>query len=505
MVSAIPANAISLITSFLGDEKDDIQFIYYGGVVASAAVYPLISRFSRYFKKRQLLLWSVLIELLLLFITTITQNNLQLFICNFLLSSVKMVGLITCMGIFLKKFNPSNSRGILYGMYYSIAFSLGQISSYLISLILQTYSWKDTFIISIPGIFISLLIIVFCMHSQRMEKKYPLYQIDWIGYLLFIAASLSLSFVCIYGERYYWLQSPLIIKMIGATLLGYALWLWRVLTVRRPYVDVRVLVKYKHVSVGIALMIALYLIYNTFNISNEFMKVNLGYTDSYLAATNLYLIISFVIFIPLTGLWLHHVHRVRESLFVGFMLFAVYYIYTATLFYPEENDSFFMIPMIIRGAAFGISITSLSYYASVNIPVHENSSRAFFSIISRTVIAAPISTSLWINRFTFLKQNEVNIMNAQFVNDDIRVSGMWSSLVSKFLKSGSSIEEAHQMANANIHGLIYKQALIASAQNIYYILALISIIFAILVLSLKILNIHYEKDKNKYSLTFMDL
>ncbi|MFT3903283.1 MAG: MFS transporter [Niabella sp.] len=505
MVSGIPSNSIALVTSFLGDEKDAIQFIYYGGVVGSAAFYPLIGRFRRYFRQRQLLLMGLSLELLLLVLSVFTQNDLQLFICNFLLSSVKMLCLITCLGLFLKKFNPGNSRGMLYGRYYAISFSVTQLYSYLVAVLLQAYSWKYTFLLSLPGIFISLLIVIFLMHSRRMERKYPLYQIDWLGYLLFVASSLCLTFGCIFGERLSWLDSNLILFTFASAIIGYVLWTIRMLNVRRPYVDVKILVKYSHIRVGVLLMVVLFFVYNTLSISTEFMKVNLGYNDTYVAASNLYLIVSFVIFIPLTGIWLHKVHRVRESLFIGFVLFAVYYLYTASVFYPEENDHFFFIPMVIWGAAYGISITSLSYYASVNIPAHENVNRAFFSIISRTVIAAPITSALWLDRFNFFKQRQYDIISAQYGMDDYRVSALWKNLVSGHLKTGSSLEQAEQLAHTTMHNMIYKEALILSAQNIYYVLAAVSIFLAILALSLRVLNIHYIAEKNKYPLTYVDV
>lgn len=505
MISAIPSNSIAMITSFLGDEKDTIQFIYYGGVVGSGAIYPLISRFSRYFTKRQILLLCVSVELLLLVLSVFSTNSIQLFICTFLLSSVKMVGLITNIGLFLKKFNPSNSRGLFYGIYYTISFTLGQIYAYWVAVILETYSWKYTMLISLPGIFISLFIIIFLIHPKRTEHKYPLYQVDWLGYLLFVASSLCLSFFCIFGERLEWLENPLIRFMLGATVIGYLLWIIRMYMARRPYVDLRAIMKYKHAIVGVSFMALMFLIYNTLSISTEFMKVSLGYDDRYVAASNLYLIIPFVIAIPLTGWWLHKVHRARESLCLGFGLFALYYLYTAQFFYPEENSDFFLIPMMIRGAAYGINLTSLSYYASMNIPAGDNTYRAFLSINIRSVIAAPITSAFWLNGFNYFKQRQYDIVSAQYTMDDYRVSGLWKNWVTSHLKAGNSMEQAEQFANSALHKMIYKEALITSIQNIHYLLAAISIVLAIVVFSLKIFNLHYTLEKNKYPMDYIDL
>ncbi|GAA4795093.1 hypothetical protein GCM10023231_24340 [Olivibacter ginsenosidimutans] len=161
--------------------------------------------------------------------------------------------------------------------------------------------------------------------------------------------------------------------------------------------------------------------------------------------------------------------------------------------------------MVIRGAAYGISITSLSYYASVNLPAHASAHRAFFSITSRSVLAAPITSALWLDRFNYFKQKQYDIISAQYGMDDYRVSDLWKGLVSSHLKAGSSLEQAEQLAHGSIHAMIYKEALIASAQNIYYVLAAISIVMAIAVLCLKVLNIHYVSEKNKYPLTYVDV
>ena len=506
LISAIPASAIGMVTSFLGDEKDNIQFIYYGGVIASAAAYPLIARLSRYFTTRQLLLYTLSFELVFLILSVLSVSSLQLFCCNFMLSSFKMIGLIMTIIIFLKKFNPSGSRGIFYGIYYTVSFSLGQLYAYWVAVILQTSSWKYSFFISLPGIFLSMLIVLFLFHKNRTEKKLPLYQMDFLGYLLFVAASLCLAYFCIFGERFEWLDNPQITFMLGATIIGYTLWVIRMLTTKRPYVDIRVLKNYKQSGVGVSFMVLLYLIYNTSSFTTEFMTRSLHFNGPYIAAANLYQILAFVIFVPLTGYWLHKAHRARESLFIGFSLFAVYYIYTALFFYPEENEYFFLIPMILKGAAYGISLTSLSYYASMNIPAKDNGYRAFFSIISRTVIAAPITSAIWLNRFNFMKLRQYTILSADYSLDDYRVWGLFNGLVHRSVGSGHA-SSAEGAARAGLHNIIAKETLITSLQNMHYLLAGISLLLAIIVMSMRVFNIHYKVEKNKFNnaFTFIDL
>jgi len=501
MVSGISANVIGPITAFLGDEKDTIQFTFYGGIIASMAVYPIVLRIMRHFLIKHILICGILLELLFSIISVYSTNDFALFISNFMLSSIKMTCLIVCLILFMRKYNLANSRGKFYGSYYSFSFSLGQVYSYLVTILLQTYSWRYTFIISIPGLFLSILMVLFFMHSNRMSKRYPLYQIDWIGYLLFVIPSLFLAFGCIYGERYYWFQNRDILLSFAAAVIGYLLLSIRLLTAKRPLFDLRVFLKYIHIRWGIFYMFLMFFVYNTLAVSTEFMKVNLKYNDQYVAATNLYMIVGFVVAIPLTGAWLHKVHRVRESLMVGFLLFAVYYFYTAHIFYPEENERFFFFPMIARAAAYGICLTSLSYYASVNVAPQDSTSRAMFSISVRSVIAAPITSAFWQSTFNNLKIKFITIISSAYGKEDYRVGNLWNYSIAGKLHSGQSIDVATELAEKGIRGRLYQDALILSAQNIYYILAAVSLVLAISVLFLKVFNVHYIADKNKYPLT----
>lgn len=504
MVSGISANVIGPVTAFLGDEKDNIQFTFYGGIIASMAIYPIVMRIMRYFRVRQILLYGIALELIVSILSVYSHNDFTLFVTNYLLSSIKMTLLIVCLILYMRKYNLSNSRGKFYGSYYVFSFSLSQLYSYLVAILLQSYSWRYTFLISIPGLFVSLFIVLFLLHSNRMSKKYPFYQIDWIGYLLFVIPSLFLAFGCIFGERLYWFQNKYILFSFALSIVGYVVLGVRLLTAKRPLFDLRVYLKYSHIRWGILYMFLMFFIYNTFAISTEFMKVNLHYNDEYVARTNLYMIVGFMVFIPLTGVWLHKVHRVRESLFVGFALFALYYFYTAHVFYPEENEGFFFVPMMLRAAAYGISLTSLSYYASVNVAPQDSAARAMFSISTRSVIAAPITSAFWQSTFNNLKTKFLTIVSSPYTEDDYRVSGLWKNTIAQKVHSGQSIDVATQLAEKGIRNNLYQQALILSAQNIYYILAAVSLVLAVSVLFLKVFNIHYVAAKNKYPLTVPD-
>ncbi|ANH82555.1 hypothetical protein A8C56_17640 [Niabella ginsenosidivorans] len=501
LVSGISSYSILSITAYLGDEKDFIQFAYYGGSIAGAAIFPVITRFQRYFRQKKLLLTGITAEIVLSVLAPLIINDNLLFMNNFLLSSVKIICLMDCISIFLARFNPTNSRGLLYGMYYGLSYPITQVSTYITAVILLQHPWKYTFIVSLPGLCLSWLIVRFLMHGKRKARKYPLYQVDWIGYALVVLAGLSLSYGCIYGERLRWLESNEIKTAFTIAVIAILMWAVRMLSAKRPYVDLRVLQKYSHALLGVSMMILLFFIYNTFSISTEFMRTVLGYDNKYTATSNLFMAVAYAVCIPLTGIWLHRRHKARGPLFLGFSLFALYYFITAHILYPEENTNAFFIPMMLSAAAFGITITSLSYYASVNIPVQDNRSRAFFSISFRSVLAAPFSSAFWLDRYNQAKQNHYTYISAQYTPDDPRFQSLWQGMLKSLSSSGHDAATAPGLAAASVHAGIYKQSIILAAQDIYYVLAAVSLCVAIAVLFFKVFNVHYEKAKNQYSLT----
>jgi len=411
-----------------------------------------------------------------------------------------MLCLLDCLGTFMRRFNPQNSRGLLYGMYYGLSYPLAQVSTYLIAIIIMQYPWKYSFSIPLPGLCVSWLIVRFFMHGQRAMRKFPLYQVDWIGYGLFVVTGLSFAYACVYGERLRWLENIQIRTAFYVTICAFAVWIIRMLTVKRPYVNIKVIIKYKQIPWGIGMMLVLYAVYNTFNISTEFMKGALQYDDSFIACTNLYMAILFVVCIPLTGIWLHHHHRVREPLVLAFILFALYYWGTARIFYEEENRYFFLFPMIIRAAAHGICITSLGYFTSVNIPIKDNSARAFFSLAPRNIMGSLISSAFWMNRFDYIKQYHYTSIASQYIPEDSRVQTLWQTAASSLFNSGDIDGITSSVPAKLIQENIYKQSVILGARDLHYILGLICLLIAIIVFFLKIFDIHYKNAMNQYSL-----
>ena len=76
--------------------------------------------------------------------------------------------------------------------------------------------------------------------SIRLFPKKPLYGIDWFGGALWGVFLFAVIFICIYGEYYDWLDSPLIRLSIVVAIVALLLNINRMAILKRPYISPQV-------------------------------------------------------------------------------------------------------------------------------------------------------------------------------------------------------------------------------------------------------------------------
>lgn len=111
----------------------------------------------------------------------------------------------------------------------------------------------------------------------RPMKKLPLYGIDWLGGILWGVILFAVVFVCIYGEYYDWLDSPIIRACIVTAVVALLVNINRMSTVRRPYIEPQVF-RYRNFPVILFLFLMLCFFLTTSSVlQNQFMSSILHY------------------------------------------------------------------------------------------------------------------------------------------------------------------------------------------------------------------------------------
>jgi MFS family permease len=499
-VSGISPYSSGYMVSIIGDEYDNVRLAAYASSIGLMTMLPLYYRLRQLFRRKHLWLYGLFIELLLCLQMTQLHGGIATIVLSFMMGMVRCVCLIDGIGVLMRRFNSGNSRGLFYGLYYPVSYTGGQLYGFLSAIIILNYGWRYTYYASVFAIVLSILIVFFCMHPLRQMRKVPLYQFDWRGLFCFTTFAFALTYICVNGERLDWFHSLKINVAAIASIIFFCLFIWRISVAKRPFLNLKILKMYPQVAIGISFMFVMYFLYNTTSLLSSFMEHVLGFDARLDALTNLYMIPAFLIAIPFTGYLLHKGFSVRLILFISFSLFALYYFSASKLFSSGGEVKYFLLPQLLKGAAYGATITTLSYYASANVDRAFNGDRAFFSMATRYVIAAPVTISFYENILRHREALHYANLAQNFQTGNYRTMNYLNQLQHIFINKNYDTAHAKAAATALATANVHKHSVYLATQDIYQWLMIAACALAVIVVAIKKLDIHYQKEKNRYAL-----
>jgi MFS transporter, DHA2 family, multidrug resistance protein len=274
--------------------------------------------------------------------------------------------------IMADSFEPAK-RGLAFSLYGLVAVLAPSIGPTLGGWITDNYSWHWIFYINIPVGILALFLTNRLVEDPPFGKpdRKNLYRIDYIGVGLLVVAMGALQVTLDKGEEKDWFGSHFIVAFAVAFIVAFiALIVWE-FHVDKPLMDLR-LFKFRNFAVCAFLMLLTGGLLNaTTVLQPQFLQQELGYT-----ATNAGLALSggglcLLVVMPLAG---QAVSRfpARNLIALGFVLFAMSYLYTAThisLLISFGFASWLRVFQIVAIPFVFISVTTAAYFG---IPPEKN-------------------------------------------------------------------------------------------------------------------------------------
>lgn len=244
------SNSIYLtnLNEVVGDKAltaEDIKFIHTAGFIGMTMIFPLLFRIKFRFMSRTILLSAIAIIITGNVICLYSDNVLILYTTSFILGAVKMIGMFECMSSIQLVITPTRDFTVFFSVVYLIVLGSIQLSGLLTAQISYLYTWKYMHIL-IVGLFLcAMVIFYFLMRPIRLMKKFPLYQIDWLGMGLWTLVLVLVNFIFEYGKRLDWFDSEYIRIATIATIVILICAIQRMFGIRRPFIMPEVF-KYKN-------------------------------------------------------------------------------------------------------------------------------------------------------------------------------------------------------------------------------------------------------------------
>ncbi|GAB3862385.1 hypothetical protein GCM10028822_43030 [Hymenobacter terrigena] len=363
LYGSTPADA----AGFYGMEPSDVQFsilIYYAGLVA---YFPFDPRFSSYLLSRQYFIWSLFLLILSVWLCTLTHQPYVLFGLRFFQGMVGAAIGSPCLTLIYSRLESKRARAMGYAVFYGALLAAAPLSTMVASLTLDRFDFPALFhvfiLLQLPG----ALLLILLLNDVRLKRKMPLSQLEWPSFLYFAIVLGLFAYVMSYGQQLYWTQSWTVLLALLAMLIFGSLFVLRQFTLKRPYIDLRVL-RYRNFRVGLVLFVFFYLCRGTAGIATSYFvgalrldAWNLSYIQlATLAGTvaGIALTVRFVLVgTPMRNIWL-----------VGFGLLLAYHVWMYFLFGPSRGPAEFLGPLFLQGAGTGTLFIPLIVYTLSALP-----------------------------------------------------------------------------------------------------------------------------------------
>lgn len=464
---------------FYGIEPADVQYsmvIFYAAV---ASFFALERRFFSFIAVKQYLIISTVVQVVTSYICFSTRNLHVLFIFRFIQGMANCASTSICITLIFSRLKTERAREIGYSLFYGLLLCITPLTTLVTAGVVDAFNYnvlyKFIIYFYVPG---AILLFVM-MNNVRLDKKFPLYQVDWPSFVIYALMLSLMGYVLLYGQQYYWLQDKRILWSVVAIVVLLVIHIIRQLSLKRPYLTLEVF-KYRNFSVGLLLIFILYICRGALGITTTYFSVVLGMDPFHLAdilIANMFGIFLGVI-ISSRMLLLHRPMRFIIMLGFGFML--VFHVWMCFLFDVQANASEFIIPLIVQGLGAGLLMAPLIIFTVSSVPTHLGSTASATGVFFR--FAGFCSSIAFINYFSLFNQSGHYNRFQQLITDADpatvqRIAGYKQVLMGR----GMAADQAAKAANGLVARSVNAQTLMRYSMDYYQLISWVILVVILLV------------------------
>lgn len=465
---------------YYGVQPTDVQYgmvMIYGSTVAFLA---LDFRISKYLAPRKYLLIALGINAICSTLCFYIKDWGIFIVCQF----VQGVTCALISGVVLQLIFPrlksTRARVIAFSILYgSIQISVPFYSS-IASIVLYYLDFNWLFYFSNIVIVLLVIVVLLTMNSNvRFTKKIPLYQVDWIGYFLYVSFILILGYILVYGRRLGWFDSTTIIKLVLGDLAILVLFVIRELNLKRPLINFYVF-KAKNFIPGLLMLFAFYIFKGSIGLSYTYLDAILGEDPLNTIPIWLAVIIGTILSMFVTYRFVLLNYNLLKLIIVGFGVMAIYYVYVLMLVSVQGELIDFLLPMFIYGIATGILFVPIVVFTTSTASPKIALNASYIGIFARfTGFTASMAFS---NELQLFAKASVRERTREVLTEiNPQLSNTLISFQNKYNSAGSDLYTVKTMTGGDFNQFIGLQIL-SRATRYYYDWMLVGIIVTILLL-----------------------
>lgn len=458
--------------SFLDVEVDDLQFMFcmaYGTIVCSMFYH---TRMFHYFNIRSYLLVTTMLNIILLFAMTLTTQPQLVLIMRFMQGPMMFLEGVIIIPIVMYALQTSYAKIIALSSVYTYMMTGDKITLTLVKFAIENYSHNVMIYMVIFFHIIILFGFMLLFNQNRLFPKKPLYQLNLGGGGLLITSLVCGSFFFVYGKKYEWFESPLIIAAFIGMLVAGGLFLLHQKTGKRPLFHYEVF-KSERIVLGIIIFFFFYMLRSSMSNLYQVMGSVWKWEWEYVLKIQYFNVAGSVLgSVTACYLLIKKVDN-RIMITIGLAILTASLFWFSFLFYPDTTLQAIAPPLFLEGLGQGVVFAPLVFYmiGSVNPNISGSASQSGTTI---RFWSSTIGYALMQNLTLYLTTKNQNAMSKNLDVSNPIFQKEWNDLFMKAQASHLS-PEAIRMAVGSLKGRLSTQALLVSNVEIFRGLTLVGI------------------------------
>jgi DHA2 family multidrug resistance protein len=350
----------------------------------------------------------------------------------------------------------------------------------------DNFTWPWIFYINVP-----LGIINFWMATKYIQEPSYLVRekgkVDWLGLVLMTCSFVAMQIVFEKGQDKGWFDSSLIVWTTVIAVLSMLLFVWREVTIEKPVVDLSLFKDINFVCGTLLGAVFGFCLYSTLFLQPLFLQ-QLGYTATQTGIILIPRSLIMALAMPLAGR-LYNSWGPRVILFIGLAITVLSYWQFAHLSLDVNGDDL-LVPQLCQGMGFGMMFVALSTVVLSTVEKPKlTAAVGLYNVIRQIMgsVGIAIAASLLSNGVTMSRSVLITHVTAYNPN-----SRHWiADMAHGFVKHGMNAYWANKAALSSISDEIDRQAQMVSFNHIFIIMAVVFVVSAPLILTVK------EKPRSK--------
>lgn len=463
---------------------EDAKLISAASFVGMTMIFPILFRIKFRFMSRTTLLSVIAILIATNIISIYSDNVFVLLTAGFITGAARMIGTFECLSTIQLVITPKRDFTVFFSVVYLIVLGAIQMSGLITAEMSYLYNWTYMPTLMIAILLVVMVTLFILMRPIRLMKKFPLYQIDWQGLVLWSLVLIIFNFVFEYGRRLDWFDSIYIRVgvIVGTVLLILAV--TRMFTIKRPIIAPEVF-KYKNLLKALVLLGFLQLFLSTGNvIMNSFTGGILHYDILNNTSLN-WMVFAGVVIGALYAFYWMSIYRggYKPIFFIGFAGFVLFHFILYFTFQTSVSKEDLYLPYALKGFGYASLYISIALYAAQGIPFpHFFQSLAILGFV-RAALGGTIANSLCSNVLQHLQKRSLTFLSSDMDLLNPESNQFYSDMFHGAINRGQSVEMAHTAATSALFGVSNMQALLLSWKEIFGGITLMGILFLLVIAS----------------------